>query len=35
MNKTLYLEISIIGYLTPRPSPNLIVAANMTITREW
>lgn len=35
MGETLYLETSVIGYLTARPSQNLIVAANIAITREW
>ena len=35
MMKTLYLETSVIGYLTARTSQNLIVAANMAVTREW
>ncbi|NEP85935.1 MAG: type II toxin-antitoxin system VapC family toxin [Okeania sp. SIO2C2] len=35
MSKTLYLETSVIGYLTARASQNLIVAANIAVTREW
>jgi predicted nucleic acid-binding protein len=35
MSKTLYLETSILGYLTARPNKNLIVASNMLITQEW
>jgi hypothetical protein len=35
MTKTIYIETSIIGYLTARPSKNLIVAANAELTRDW
>jgi hypothetical protein len=35
MSETVYIEISILGYLTARPSRNLVVAANIEITREW
>jgi hypothetical protein len=35
MSETAYIEISILGYLTARPSRNLVVAANIEITREW
>lgn len=30
-----YLESSVIGYLTARPSRDLLVAANQQATREW
>jgi hypothetical protein len=30
-----YIETSILGYLTARPSRDIIVAANIEITREW
>jgi hypothetical protein len=33
--ETIYLETSILGYLTARPSRDLVVAANIEITREW
>jgi predicted nucleic acid-binding protein len=33
--ETVYLETSILGYLTARPSRDLVVAANTEITREW
>jgi hypothetical protein len=33
--ETVYLETSILGYLTARPSRDLVVAANIEITREW
>jgi len=35
MNETIYIETSILGYLTARPSRNIILAANTEITREW
>ncbi len=33
--KTVYLETSVVSYLTNRPSRDLIVAAHQTVTREW
>ena len=35
MKETIYIETSIFGYLTARPSNNLIVMGNAAITREW
>lgn len=35
MNSTAYFETSIIGYLTSRPSRDLITAANQQLTRDW
>jgi predicted nucleic acid-binding protein len=35
MNETVYIETSMIGYLTARPCNNLIVMANQQVTREW
>ena len=35
MSETVYIETSIIGYLTTRPSRNLILVANAEVTREW
>ncbi|MDJ1182407.1 type II toxin-antitoxin system VapC family toxin [Roseofilum casamattae] len=35
MSETVYIETSILGYLTARPSRDIIVAANAEITREW
>jgi predicted nucleic acid-binding protein len=35
MTESLYLETSIIGYLTVRQSTNLIIAANAAITQNW
>ena len=32
---TVYLETSIIGYLTSRPSRDLITTANQQLTHEW
>ena len=35
MSETVYIETSIIGYLTARPSNNLILMANLEFTRQW
>ncbi len=35
MSETVYIETSILGYLTARPTKNLIVAANIEVTRDW
>jgi predicted nucleic acid-binding protein len=35
MSETVYIETSIIGYLTVRVSNNLILMANVEATREW
>jgi len=35
MNETVYIETSILGYLTARSTRDLILAANIEVTREW
>lgn len=35
MNQAIYIETTIISYLTARPSRDLIVAAHQQITQEW
>lgn len=35
MTETVYIETSILGYLTARSSRDLIVAANIELTRNW
>ncbi len=35
MSETVYIETSILGYLTARSTKNLILAANIEITRDW
>ena len=35
MNETIYIETSILGHLTARPTENLILAANIKITQDW
>lgn len=35
MGQSLYIETSILGYLTARKTNNLILAANMEVTRSW
>ena len=33
--ETVYIETSVVSYLTARPSRDLVVAAHQQITREW
>ena len=35
MNSTVYIETSVIGYLTSWPSRDSITAANQRLTRDW
>lgn len=35
MSETVYIETSILGYLTAKSTKNLIVAANIEITKQW
>lgn len=35
MAATVYVETSVVSYLTARPSSNIIIAAHQQITREW
>jgi len=35
MSETVYIETSILGYLTARSTRNLILAANIEVTKEW
>ncbi|MGV0026841.1 type II toxin-antitoxin system VapC family toxin [Phormidesmis priestleyi] len=35
MSETVYIETSILGYLTARLTRNLILAANIEVTEEW
>ena len=35
MSETVYIETSMVGYLTVRPSTNLILMANLEVTRKW
>ena len=35
MKPSVYLETSVIGYLTSRPSRDIIVAAQQQLTQEW
>jgi predicted nucleic acid-binding protein len=35
MSETVYIETSIVGYLTARWTKNLILAANIEVTRDW
>ena len=35
MKKSVYIETTVVSYLTGQPSRNLIVASHQEITREW
>lgn len=35
MSETVYIETSILGYLTARPTNHLILAANTKVTQDW
>ncbi|EKQ71344.1 hypothetical protein OsccyDRAFT_0003 [Leptolyngbyaceae cyanobacterium JSC-12] len=35
MSETVYIETSILGYLTARSTKNLILAGNIEVTRDW
>jgi hypothetical protein len=35
MNLKVYIETSIVSYLTARPSRDLIIAAHQQLTQEW
>lgn len=35
MSETVYIETSILGYLTARSTKNLIIAGNIEVTRDW
>jgi len=35
MSETVYIETSILGYVTARSTRNLILAANIEVTKEW
>jgi predicted nucleic acid-binding protein len=35
MSESVYIETSVVSYLTARPSNNLIRMANLEMTREW
>jgi hypothetical protein len=35
VRETVYIETSVIGYLTARSTKNLVVAGNIETTRDW
>ncbi|MCL1472191.1 type II toxin-antitoxin system VapC family toxin [Argonema antarcticum] len=35
MSETVYIETSVLGYLTARSTKNLIIAGNIEVTRDW
>ena len=35
MNKSVYIESSVVSYLTARPSRDLVIAGHQAVTAEW
>jgi hypothetical protein len=35
VRETVYIETSVIGYLTARSTKNLVIAGNIEMTRDW
>ena len=35
MSETVYIETSILGYLTARPTTNPVLIGKIEVTREW
>ncbi|MFM6321546.1 MAG: DNA-binding protein, partial [Microcystis panniformis] len=35
MSESVYIETSVIGYLTARSTKNLVIAGNIETTRDW
>jgi len=35
MSEAVYIETSILGYLTARPNRDIVIAANIQVMREW
>ena len=35
MRKSVYIETSVISYLTSRPSRDIVIAAYQELTRQW
>ena len=35
MNERVYIETSVVSYLTSRPSRDLVIAAHQELTRQW
>ena len=35
MKERVYLETSVVSYLTSRPSRDLVIAAHQELTRQW
>ncbi len=35
MKPKIYIETSVVSYLTGRPSRDLVIAAHQTVTKQW